>query len=400
VSDVVDGRIAYDPYDYELDADPYPVWKRMRDEAPVYYNEPYDFYALTRFDDIKAASNDWQTFSSARGSVLEMIRNPEYLKAARAMLFMDPPDHTSHRALAKRVFTPRRVSELEPRVRELTAGYLDRFVGSGGFDYVADFGALLPMMVIGSFLGVPVEDQDAIRELTDVALHREEGQTDPDLTGLMLLAQYFDAACAIRRFKPRDDFITALVQSQITLEDGTSVPFEGHDLLRFISLLATAGNETVARLMGWAAVTLANNPDQRQLLVDDPSLIPNAVEELLRYEAPSPVQARYITRDVELHGVTIPEGAAALLVTGAAGRDERAWPDPDTFDVRRKIDPHHVSFGFGIHFCLGAALARLEARVALEETLKRFPRWDIDWDRATRVRTSTVRGYERLPIVL
>jgi cytochrome P450 len=400
MTSAVDHGVYYDPYDYEIDADPYPVWRRLREEQPVYYNEAHDFYALSRYDDVKAASADWHTFSSARGSVLEMIRNPEYLKAVRAMLFMDPPDHDRHRGLAKRVFTPRRVAELEARVRELCAGYLDGFVGSAGFDYVADFGTLLPMMVTGSFLGIPVEDQDAIRRCADASLARAEGEVDPDMGPYLLMRQYFGAACALRRRHPRDDFMTELVHAEVKHDDGSEGPLEEDELLQFIGLLATAGNETVARLLSWVAVTLARNPDQRQALVDNPALIPNAVEELLRYEPPSPVQARYVTVDVELHGTVVPEGAAILLLTGSAGRDERAFPDPDRFDVRRHLDPQHLSFGFGPHFCLGAALARLEGRIALEETLKRFPTWDVDWDRATRVRTSTVRGYDHVPITL
>ena len=391
--------IYYDPYDYAIDEHPHPVWKRLRDESPVYYNDKYDFYALSRFDDVRSASMNWQTFRSGKGSVLELIRNPEMLELVKTILFMDPPEHDRLRGLVNRVFTPRRVSILEDRIRDLCARYLDPMVGSGGFDYVQDFGAKLPMMVIGAMLGVPVEDQDDIRLFSDDMLHRDEGQTEQDVTSTMALMQYFGAAATLRRYHPRDDLMSDLVHAELPTDEGGSRQLDDGELMRFLNILAAAGNETVARLLSWAAVTLARHPDQRAEMAADPSLIPNAVEELLRYEAPSPVQARWVEADVDYHGQTIPAGSVALLLTGSAGHDERVYPDPDRFDIHRSFE-QHVSLGVGIHFCLGAALARLEARVALEETLKRFPTWDVDFDRAELVRTSTVRGYHRVPVVL
>ncbi len=394
---VTEPEINYDPYDYGIDANPYPTWQRLRDEAPVYYNEQYDFYALSRFADVRSASLDVANLRNGRGSVLEMIRHPEMLENARALLFMDPPEHTHHRELVGRVFTPKRVAEMEPRIRDLCVGYLDRFVGSGGFDFVQDFGALLPMMVIGSFLGIPAEDQDTIRLLTDAQLHREEGDTIGDQSVFAILYQYLDAQVALRRYHPRDDFITALVNAELTEDDGTKRPLDPGELQRFIGILAAAGNETVARLLGWAATTLARHPDQRSRLVAEPGLIPNAVEELLRYEAPSPVQARWVENDVTYHDTVIPAGSVALLLTGSAGRDEREYADAERFDAGRKF-AHHMSFGYGIHYCLGANLARMEAVIALEETFKRFPEWQVDWDHAEMVHTSTVRGWHQVPI--
>jgi cytochrome P450 len=391
--------VYYDPYDYAIDEHPHPVWKQMRDEAPVYYNDKYDFYALSRFDDVRSASMNWQTFRSGRGSVLELIRNPEMLELVRTILFMDPVEHDQLRSLVNRVFTPRRVALLESRIRELCAEYLDPFVGSGGFDYVQDFGAKLPMMVIGSMLGIPIEDQDDIRSFSDAMLHREEGETDQDFTSTMALMQYFASAATLRRHHPRDDLMSDLVHAELTLEDGTTRPLDEGELMRFLNILSAAGNETVARLLSWAGATLARHPDQRRELVADPSLIPNCIEELLRYEAPSPVQARWVETDAEYHGTTIPAGSVALLLTGSAGHDERVYPDPERFDIHRTFE-QQLSFGVGIHFCLGAALARLETRVALEETFKRFPTWDVDLDTAEMVRTSTVRGYHRLPITV
>lgn len=389
----------YDPYDYEIDADPHPIWKRMRDEQPVYYNERYDFYALSRYEDVRNASLDWQTFSSAKGSVLEIIRNPEALELSRNMLFMDPPEHDHHRALIGRRFTPKQVARMEPDVRAICAGYLDPFVGSSGFDYVQDFGALVPMMVICTFMGVPKEDQNSIRRLADAILHREEGQHEVPVEFHHIMNRYFDGALAIREFEPRDDFISELITARITMEDGSTRSLDHGERLRMLALVTGGGNETVARALSWAGALLAEHPDQRQMLVDDPSLIPQAVEEILRYEAPSPVQARVTTRDVTLHGVTIPEGSVVLLLTNAANRDEREFPDPDRFDITR-LPGQHLAFGIGTHFCVGASLARLEMRVALEETLKRFPAWEVDWPRVERTHTSTVRGYHRLPILV
>lgn len=388
--------IRYDPYDYEIDRHPHPVWKRMRDEAPLYYNEEYDFYAVSRYADVRDMSVDWQTYSSARGSVIEMIKHPEVVEQIRNMLFEDPPIHDVHRAILNRALTPRRVADLEPRIRELCAQFLDPFRDADEFDFVQDFGAKLPMMVIGSLLGVPEEDQDMIRRLADDALHIEPGQDMTDITPQLKMHEYFAELVSERRARPTGDFISVLAHADVEDGDGTR-KLDDHELLNFITLIAAAGNETVARLMGWAGLTLARHPDQRRLLVEDRTLIPNAVEELLRYEAPSPIQARWVTRDVEVHGQRVPQGSIMALLTGSAGRDEREFPDPDRFDVTRRF-AQHMSFGYGVHYCLGAALARLEGRVGLEEVLTRFPEWTADEDRMTMVHTSTVRGPERLPV--
>jgi cytochrome P450 len=390
-------EVYYDPYDYGIDADPHPVWRRLRDEAPLYRNDHYDFWALSRFADVWAASTDWRTFSSARGTVLEMMdRIPE----PRSMIFQDPPEHEALRKLVSRAFSPRRIAALEARVRELVVGYLDPLVGSGGFDYVGDFGARLPAMVIGSMLGVPREEQEKIRGWTDEVLHRDAGETE--VSGRIKAVQrelwgYFWRYIQERRQEPRDDMMTDLLEAEIVGDDGERRRLSDPEVLVFIALLSGAGNETVARLLGWAAWVLARNPAERTLLVADPARIPNAVEELLRYEAPSPVQARSVTRDVELHGTVVPAGSRVLLLTGSAGRDEREFDAPDEFRVDRRLE-RHVSFGYGVHFCLGASLARMEGRIALEETLRRFPTWAVDEEAAEMVHTSTVRGWAKLPV--
>ncbi len=393
------GDLYYDPYDYAIDANPHPIWKRLRDTAPVYRNEKYDFWALSRFADVLAASLDHQTFQSGRGTVLELI---DKMPEPTPMIFHDPPSHTRLRKLVSRAFSPRRIAQLEDRVRGIARGYLDPQVGSGGFDYVQDFGAKLPVMVISSMLGVPEEDREQIRIWTDATLARDPGETEPTPERRELMAQlwgYFARYIRERRAEPRDDMMTDLLESEIVEPDGSTRRLSDLEVLTFIGLLSAAGNETVARLLGWSALTLEANPGERRKLVERPERIPGAVEELLRYEAPSPVQGRTLTRDVTLHGATMPEGAVVLLLTGSAGRDEREFPEPDRFDVERPID-RHVSLGFGIHFCLGASLARLEGRVALEETLARFPEWSVDREACEMIHTSTVRGWETVPIRL
>jgi len=393
--------IYYDPYDYEIDANPHPLWKRMRDEMPLYHNQKFDFYAVSRYADVRDMSVDWRTFSSARGSVLEIIQGgPAALEQIRlSILFEDPPPHDVHRALLARSFTPRRISALEAGIREMCRGYLDELSGADRFDFVRDYGGRIPTMVIGMLLGVPDEDRTYLRSLADESLHRAEGETDFNYDAQAKMIEYYSALVERRRKDPADDLITDLVNAEVQDENGTRKLDDERELLPYIALVSAAGNETVANLMGWAGLLLHRHPDQRRALVENPALVPNAVEELLRYEAPSPIQARYVTRDVELHGQKVPEGSAMVLITGSAGRDERQYKDPDRFDVTRGITGH-VSLGYGIHFCLGAALARLESRVGLEEVLARYPEWEVDEENSEMVHTSTVRGWDTLPVAV
>jgi cytochrome P450 len=275
-------------------------------------------------------------------------------------------------------------------------------VGGSGFDYLQEFGAQLPSRIISSLLGVSEADRPRVLELIDTIFYIEPGVgmvNDVSLQAQVELMAYIQDALEDRRKSPRDDLLTALVQAELAQDGDGSRRLTNEEAGGFANLLISAGTETVARLLGWTAVVLAANPDQRSELVADPSLIPQAIEELLRYEAPSPVQGRWTSRDVELHGERVPRDSKVLLLTGSAGRDERVYSDPDRFDIHRRSD-QHVSFGCGPHFCLGAALARLEGRIAIEETLARFPRWEVDYDRAVRLHTSTVRGYKQVPIVL
>jgi cytochrome P450 len=391
--------VYYDPFDFEIDTDPYPIWKRLRDERPLYYNERYDFYALSRFEDVERALVDWRTYSSARGTVLELIKGRVEIPRG-SIIFEDPPDHDLYRGLLSRVFTPRKMAAIEPKVREFCARSLGPLVGTGGFDFIRDLGAQMPMRTIGMLLGIPEQDQEALRDRIDDGLRLEEG-TMPDVD---LEARGYDQSEAFAQYidwraeHPSDDLMTELLQAEFEDAEGTRRRLTRDELLGYINLLAGAGNETTTRLIGWTGKVLAENPDERKRLVEDRSLVPNAIEELLRFEPPSPVQARYVTRDVEHHGQPVPEGSAILLLNASGNRDERKFADPDRFDIRRTID-HHLAFGYGTHFCLGAALARLEGRVALDEVLARFPTWEVDWDNAVQARTSTVRGWESLPVV-
>jgi cytochrome P450 len=397
----------YDPWDYAIDADPYPVWKRLRDEAPVYFNERHNFYALSRYDDVLDGLLETDTFLSSHGIVLEMITDQVW--DIPMMIMMDPPGHTRLRKLVSRAFTPRRIADLEGRIRALCVELLDAVEGQDEFDYIDTFAGMLPPTVILSLLGFPEGHARQFRELADASLHVEEGETmqggslDRERYLVAENGEIGNEAFAIlpelleeRRRDPKDDLISGLVHAEIE-DGGETRRLTLEEIVAFVQLIGSAGTETVARLLGFAAVTLARYPDQRQLLVDQPELATNAVEELLRYEAPSPIQSRYVARDFERHGTVIPAGSRISLLNGSADRDERHFEEPDTFDVRRVID-RHLAFGYGTHFCIGAALARLEGKVALEETLRRYPTWEIDESRIDRVHTATVRGYSSVPM--
>jgi cytochrome P450 len=396
-------EIYYDPYDFEIDADPHPVWRRMRDEAPLYRNDKFEFWALSRYEDVAEGLTEWRTYSSARGSVLELIRNRVEIPPG-SILFEDPPLHDAHRALLARLFTPRRIAEIEPQVRAFCARSLDPLIGGDRIDFIADLGAQMPMRVIGMLLGVPEEDQEEIRDSIDAGMSLAAGDGEQRSgfgrgEGGLFSMERFSAYIEWRRKNPSDDLMTELLNARFTDDHGVERTLRDPELLTYIGLLAGAGNETTTRLIGWTGKLLAERPDQRHAVAEDRSLVPSAIEEVLRFEAPSPVQARYVAHDVEHHGVTVEEGSVMVLLNGSANRDERRYPDADTLDVRREIG-HHLSFGYGIHFCLGAALARLEGRIALDEVLDRWTDWEVDEDRAVMAHASTARGWEQLPVLV
>jgi cytochrome P450 len=325
-------------------------------------------------------------------TVTPVTEIPESDASLGMMIFMDPPQHDELRTLVSRSFTPRRIAALEDRIRELSVEFLDPQRDGNGFDYLDEYAAKIPTMLIGTLLGVPSADQDQLRKWIDVMMRFEpDGMSTEKADAGRRIGDYIEALVEERRRMPREDMVSDLLAAEVTQADGTTRGLDHREVMAFFTLLEFAGSETTARLLGWAAVLLARHPDQRRKLVENPGLVPNAVEELLRYEPPSPIQARFVTRAVEWHGSVVPEQSKIALLTGSAGRDEREYTEPDRFDVTRNFD-RHVTFGFGVHYCLGAHLARLEARVAIEETLSRFPTWDVDEREIELVHTSTVRG--------
>lgn len=391
-------EIEWDPYDDALDLEPYAVWRRLRNERPLYRNDRHDFWALSRYTDVHAASRDAATFISGQGTVLELMGGD--MSTLRMLLFLDAPEHDVLRSLVSSAFTPRRIAALSDTIHGICAEYLDPQIGSGGFDYIADFGAHLPSRVISEILGVPAADRPRMLELINQSFHHESGSgmvNDVTIAANREIRTWIVAALTERRARPTDDMLSALLHAEITIH-GKSRRLDDEELFGFAALLIAAGTETVAKLLSWAATILAEHPDQRAELVADPELVPGAVEELLRYEAPSPVQGRILSREVELYGERLPPGSKILMITGSAGRDERVYDEPDRFDIHRIVNHPHVSFGVGLHYCLGAALARLEAKIALNETLKRFPEWSIDPSGTHRFHTSTVRGYRNVAV--
>jgi cytochrome P450 len=384
----------YDHYDVTIYADPYPVYRRLREEAPLYYNDKHGYHVLSRFEDVERGLTDPGTYISGRGGIVELIKSGIKIPPG-ILIFEDPPVHTIHRRLLAGVFTPRKVLALEPMIRDFTARSLDPFIGEENFNFVADLGAQMPMRVIGMLLGIPEGDQEAIRAQIDDNLRTEAGRPMRQSQGLDaggLFADYVDW----RAEHPSDDLMTELLQAEFDDETGTRRRLTRNEVLTYVSVIAGAGNETTNRLIGWTGKVLADHPDQRRELAADPALIPNAIEELLRYEPPAHQVARYVARDVELHGQLVPAGSIMVLLAASANRDDRQYPDGDRFDIHREAGAT-LSFGKGIHFCLGAALARLEGRIALEELLKRFPDWEVDTAAGKLASTSTVRGWESLP---
>ena len=390
--------VYYDPYDVDINADPYPTYARLREEAPAYYNERYDFWALSRHADVEKALVDWQTFSNTRSDILEIIKADMTLPSG-VLLFEDPPVHTTHRGVMSRVFTPKRMAALEDEVRSYCAGCLDPLIGSGGFDIITEFASTLPMRVIGMLLGIPEQDQVAVRNKTDENLRTVPGEPmaikEEEVASGAMFEDYIDW----RAQHPSDDLMTQLLNAEFEDETGETRKLTRQEVSTYTAVLAGAGNETTGRLIGWLAKVLAEHPDQRREVVEDRSLVSRVIDETLRFEPTGHATARYVMRDVEYHGTTIPAGSAILLQLASANRDPRRYTDPDRFDIHRD-DIQHLTFGFGVHYCLGANLARLEGRVALEEFLQRFTEWDVDHEGAQLAPTSTVRGWERLPIVL
>jgi cytochrome P450 len=391
----------FDPFSDEYFDGAYDLYRRMRNEAPVYYSERYGFWALFRYADVCAAHRDWQTFSSAHGVDLSTLSQEEsVVRSYQSIIMMDPPEHDRLRALVSRVFTPRAVQSLEPMVREVITSYLDPFDGAGSFDAVADFSGPFPVEVISRMLGVPEGERQQIRHWLDIGLHREPGQRDPTPEGFEAQAAmglYFLELTQAKRRRPGDDMISRLIEAEVDRGDGTATRLDDLEIAGFAALLGGAGAETVTKLVGNAAYLFHRHPDQYRAVVEDPSRSTAAVEEILRYEPPSQYQGRFSVRDAVYSGVTVPAGHPTLLVTGSATRDERFYDSPDTFDIGRPLSLA-LGFGYGVHSCLGAALARMESRIAIEELARRWPRYEVDEDGLRRVHMSNVAGYSHVPV--
>jgi cytochrome P450 len=388
--------VYYDPFDFDIDDDPYPIWKRLRDEAPLYHNEKYNFYALSRYEDVSRDLTNWEAYRSGRGTTMDIIMSGIEVPPG-IILFEDPPIHDLHRHLLSKVFTPRRMEAIEPLTRDFCVRALDPLMGTGRFDFIGNLGAMVPMRTIGYLLGIPEDNQEALRDRGGRQLTLKEG------TFRVVTEEFFEQSYEMfseyidwRVEHPSDDLMTQLLNVEFE-DDGVTRRLTRTEVLQYTNMIAGAGNETTTRLIGFMGQLLAEHPDQRRQIVDNPSLIPMAIEEVLRYEAPSPVQARYVARDIECHGTTVPEGSVMLLINGSANRDERKFPDADRFDIHRGAT--HLSFGHGLHFCLGSALARMQARVALEEVIKRWPDWEVDYANAHKAHTTSVRGWAKLPVI-
>jgi cytochrome P450 len=395
------GPVVFDPYSEDFFCAPYETYRRMRDEAPVYYSDKYDFWALTRYDDVAAAIKDHETFSSAKGVTLDIVKAPKAVSPiGKIIISLDPPEHERMRKLVNRVFTPRAVASLEQMVKDTIDRYVKQLDPSS-FDAVADFAALFPVEIITSMLGVPPEDRQKLRHWLDKGLEREPGSISPSRESMDAMTQsgaYYYELIQQRRDKPQDDMISRLIETEV-VEDGEARRLDDIEIAGFATMLGGAGAETVTKLVGNAVVVFADNPDQWQKLKDDRDKIPAAFEELLRYEGPSQYQIRTTTRDVRLHGTTIPAGDPVLLVNGAATRDERFFPDPDRFNIDR-VRPvgYNLNFGYGIHSCLGAALARMEGRIALERLIDLIPNYEIDRSGLQRVHMTNVCGWANVPV--
>jgi cytochrome P450 len=389
--------LEYNPFAYEIHEDPYPTYARLREEAPVYHNESLDFWALSRHADVLAALKDTERFTNTHGVSVERSASHPAAHLAMSFLGMDPPRHTQMRALVSRGFTPRRVAALEPRIREMAVTALERMREQGRSEFVAELAGVLPMDVISELLGVPSPDRAELRRQADLLVHREEGVYDVPPGAAVAFGKiwsYFSERIAERRRAPRDDLISALLAAEIDGQRLTQV-----DIQSFCNLMIVAGNETTTKLLANALYWLWRNPDQRKLLRDDPGLVPRWVEETLRFDSSTQAIGRVTTRALELHGVEIPAGKRVLVLIGSGNRDERAFARPDAYDLQRDTQAM-LSFGHGAHFCLGAALARLEGRTVLEEFWKRFPDYEVVPEGCARIHSVSVRGFAALPIEL
>jgi cytochrome P450 len=385
--------LSFSPYDYEFHNDPYPLYARLRAEAPAYRNDELDFWALSRYDDVASGFRDFSAFSNANGVMVEPLMWGPDASRFLSFLAMDPPQHTAMRGLISRAFTPRRVAGLEPRIREIAGRYLDAAVDRRGFDFMTDLAAGLPLDVISELVGVPEADRAVMRRMVDRMLHREEGMRDVPPAAMeagMSITEYYLSLIAECRRAPGQDLISALVDA-----DTIETPLTDAELMAFLFLLIGAGSETTTHLLCSAWYWAWRNPAQRAAAFG--GNIAGWIEETLRYDSPAQIVTRMAAKDLEPHGVRVPAGAQVLLLPGSANRDDRVFPDPASYDLGRDTSKL-ISFGSGRHFCLGAPLGRLEAKVVLEELVARVrPDYEIDPARIRRLHSVNVRGFASLP---
>jgi hypothetical protein len=385
----------FDPWDYATQDDPYPTYAWMRADAPLYRNERLGFWALSRHADVTAAARDEATYSNRMGVSLDPVVWGPNAKYAMSFLAMDAPEQTRLRTLVSRGFTPRRVQQLEPRIRAIATGYLAEFEPGASIDFIDDFAAKVPMDVISEMFGVPASDRSELRRLADLLVHREEGSYEIPPAGIEAagkLFEYLIDLLARRRAEPLDDLTSALAHATV---DGDRL--SDQEILAFLLLMIVAGNETTTKLLGNAVYWAARNPEQWRALVAGDAPVSGWVGETLRYDSSTQLLARYLLRDVELHGRCAPAGSQLVLLIASANRDESVFPDADRYDVRRDTS-QLASFGGGRHYCLGANLARLEGSIALSELLARVSHLEVDEPRAERVRSINVRGFAHLPV--
>lgn len=393
-------KVVFDPFSEEFFNDPFEIYRRMREDAPLYYDEQEDFYALTRHEDVAAAFKDFETYSSARGCDLAMVRKGVPTEQ-KSIIFMDPPEHRHMRSLLNKAFTPRAIQSQRETVVEVVEKYLGA-ADPNNFDVVQDFSGPFPVEVITTMMGVPEDFRQQVRHWIDTSLHREPGQIEVSEEGMQAnidSAMYYFGLVQERREKPQEDFISRLIAAEIPGEDGQMRKLDDVEITGFAVLLGGAGAETVTKLVGTAAVIFARNPDQWQKLLEDRSKVPAAVEELLRYEGPVQYNVRYTLKEAHTSEGVIPAGKPVFLCGAAANRDPDAFTDAEAFDIERdQTEAQHLGLGYGIHSCLGAALARMESRIALEQLLDFMPRYEVDWDGLQRVHMQNVAGYANVPV--
>ncbi|MFC9663895.1 cytochrome P450 [Nocardia sp. NPDC127606] len=390
--------LTFDPYDYGFHEDPYPTYHRLRTEAPLYHNPDLDFWALSRHSDVIAAFRDSNRLSSANGVSLDPAAWGPHAHRVMSFLAMDDPRHMRMRRLVFKGFTPKRVAEMEVRIREITLEHLEPALARGSFDWIDEVAGKLPMDVISELMGVPAPDRAEIRRLADLVVHREEGVLDVPVDAIdasIRLFGYYADMVAQRRAAPADDLTSALLDAEI--DDDT---LTDEEIIGFMFLMVVAGNETTTKLLGNALYWAAANPTEYAKVVAEPELVSDWVEETLRYDTSSQIVARTAAVDLDYHGGTIPAGAKVLLLIGSANRDATAFDDGDSYVIDRNDSSALASFGAGVHFCLGAHLARLEATIVLGEFASRVARYDVDADGIERVHSTNVRGFAKLPITV